>query len=407
MHGHQSVEASLLRARALLRAGRHSDALAELGAIAPPCDDHRRSAEHQFLYGTVLARCGDLERANDALANADLYATSSCDRELIAEAAYYRALAAYLCGDLGQADDIAGEALDEQGGSAHGRLLELLGIIAGVRGDVDRQIMMLVAANDHVVKIDRRDLFLEANVLNNLAIPVAEVNPAGLADVVRERAQAIPWNDELQPTRFHVTHHLAWMDALAGDYLAAFRHFRSALDLAPTAARRAEALVGRSYLSREMGEPINAEQYATDAEELVSRVDWNATDDDERLALINLATLIAPVAPERAARHVERYRAIPHLSRMNAAAHGDPLYRAKEAHAFGLVAKVLRGRTFAVPLLEEAHRLFRSVKSNWRAGLVAMDLWEITGDASMFEFARVHAGRVPQSWLARRIARLA
>ncbi len=336
-----------------------------------------------------------------------MYAVSSCDRELITEAAYYRALTAFMHGDLCGVEDIASEALDDQAGSAHARLVELLGLVAGVRGDVDRQIMMLIAANDHFRQIENRDTYLEANALNNLAIPAAEVNAPGPADTVRRLADATVWNDEMHALRFHVTHHLAWLDALAGNYLSAFRHFRSAVELAPTLARRAEALVSRGYLSREMGEPLNAAECAADAEDLVRQINWNATEDDERLALLNLATLVAPVEPARAARHVERYKAIPKaINPMNVAAHGDPLYRAKEAHAFGLVAREHRGSAFAVPLLQEAHRLFRSVASNWRAALVAMDLYDIADDRSMLEFARAQGARVPQSWLARRIARL-
>ena len=406
LHGHESIDASLLRGRALLRLTRNDEALTHLETTIAPYHDHRRCAELHFLLGTALARNGQIDRACEALANADLYATSSCDREIITEAAYYRALTSFVCGDLAQVEDIASEALDDQSGSAHARLLELLGLVAGVRGDVDRQIMMLVAASDHALRIDERDAFLEANILNNLAIPVAEVSPCGLGHIVRNRAEAIAWNDELRPIRFHVTHHIAWLDALEGNYLSAFRHFRSAIDLAPTVARKAEALVSRSYLSREMGEPINAAECAADAEDLVARTDWNATEDDERLALVNLATLIAAVDPARAARHIDRYKAIPYISRMQVAAHGDPLYRAKEAHAFGLVAKEHRGSAFAVPLLQEAHRLFCSVASNWRAALVAMDLYDVTGDRSMLAFAKTHAARLPQSWLARRIARL-
>ena len=390
-----------------MRLGRSSEAIAELASIAPPLGDHAGSAEHQFLYGTALARCGSFDLAAEALANADLYATSSCDYELISEAAYYRALTAFMCGDLARAEDIAGEALDERSGAAHGRLLELLGLVAGVRGDVERQIMMLLASNDHVVQIDRRDALLEANVLNNLAIPVAEVGAGAAADVVRRRARAISWNEELRPLHFHVTSRLAWLDALGGDYLSAFRHFRLAVELAPTIAWRAEALAGRGYLSREMGEPINAAESAADAEELVTKVDWNSTSEDERLALLSLATLVASIDPVRAEMHIDRYKAIPKkIDPMYSAAHGHPLSRAKEAHAFGLVAKEHRGNSFAVPLLQEAHRLFCSISSNWRAALVAMDLYDLVGDRAMLDFARTQAARVPHSWLARRIARV-
>ena len=394
--------------RALLRTVRVDEAIEELGQCVPRFGDHVASATHQFLLGTALARRGEYDNAHEALANAQSYALSTSDRELITEAAYYRALTAFMRGDLAQTEDIASETLDDQGGSAHARLLELLGLAAGLRGDVDRHIMMCLAANEHLMRLVSRDMWLEANMLNNLAIPIAEVNPPGLGAFVRDRASDIAWNDELRPMRFHVTHHLAWLDALAGNHLSAYRHFRSAIKLGPTTARRAEAVAGLGYLAREMGEAINAAECVAEAEELVAQVDWSASDNDERLALLHLATLVAPSDPGRAAQHVDRYKAIPKLiNRMYVTAHGNPIDRAKEAHAFGLVAKAQFGATFALPLLHEAFGLFRSVSSNWRAAAVALDLYELAGDGAMLHYAQEHAARIPQSWLARRLARLA
>ncbi len=408
LHGHDSASAALLRVRALLRAVRVDEAVVELGQCVPRFGDHAASATHQFLLGTALARRGEYDNAHEALANAQSYAVSTSDRELITEAAYYRALTAFMCGNFTQAEDIASETLDEQGGSAHSRLLELLGLVAGLRGDVERQIMMLLAANEHLMRLSSRDVWLEANMLNNLAIPVAESNPPKIADFVRDRARAIEWNDELRPMRFHVTHHLAWLEALAGNHLAAYRHFRSAIKLGPTTARRAEAVAGLGYLAREMGEAINAAECIAETEELVGQVDWSASDNDERLALLQVATLVAPADPVRAAQHIDRYKAIPKaMSRVYATAHGDPLGRAKEAHAFGLVAKAQFGAAFALPLLHEAFGLFRSVSSNWRAAVVALDLYELAGDRAMLAYAQEHAIRIPQSWLARRLARSA
>jgi len=379
----------------------------ELEENVPPFGDHSASAVHQFLLGTALARRGTFDEAHEALANADAYAMSSGDRELVAEAGYYRALTAFMRGDFVQAEAIAGEALDEQGGSGHARLLDLLGLIAGLHGDVERQIAMHLAASEYAVTIANRDIFFEANILNNLAIPVAETNPPEIAAFVRKRASTIKWHDELRSLQFHVVRHLAWLEALAGNHLAAYRHFRTAIGLGPTPARRTEAFVGLGYLAQEMGETINAAECIAEAEDLARQVDWS-TSDDERLVLLHLAMLVAPSDPARAAQHIERYKALPKvMSRMYVTAHGDPHSRAKEAHAFGLVAKAQHGVTFALPLLHEAFGLYRSASSNWRAAVVALDIYELVGDAAMLQYAQEHAARIPQSWLARRVRRLA
>lgn len=408
LHGHDSAAASLLRGRALLRTGRVDDAVAELGETIPRFGDHGASAVHQYLLGTALARRGEYETAHEALANGQAYASSSGDRELITEAAYYRALTAYMWGDLARAEDIAAETLDEQGGSAHARLLDLLGLMAGLNGDIDRQVAMELAANQHAATIANRDTYFEAVFLNNLAIPIAETNRPDIAAFIRDRAASIDWNDELQPLHFHVVRHLALLDALAGNHLSAYRQYRSAVGLGPTMARRAEALVGLGYLAREMGEAIAAAECITGAEELVAQVNWSGSDDDERLTLLHLATLLAPTDAGRAILHIDRYKALPKaINRMYAAAHGNPLYRAKELHAFGLVANAQHGAAFALPMLDEAHRLFRSVSSEWRAAVVALDVYELNGEAAMLAYARERATRIPHSWLARRVARFA
>jgi len=407
LHGHDSASASLLRVRALLRAVRVDEAIVELGQCVPRFGDHVASATHQFLLGTALARRGEYDNAHEALANAQSYAVSTSDRELITEAAYYRALTAFMSGDLAQTEDIASETLDDQGGSAHARLLELLGLVAGLRGDVERQIMMLLAANEHLMRLSARDVWLEASMINNLAIPVAEANPPKIAAFVRDRASAIEWNDELRPVRFHVTHRMAWLDALAGNHLAAYRNFRAAVRLGPETAHRALAFVGLGYLAREMGEAINAAECIAEAEDLVREFDWSTADEVERLVLLHLATLVAPSDPVRAAQHIDRYKTLPkQINSMYSAAHGNPRYRAEEAHAFGAVANARDGAAFARPLLTEAHWLFHSVSSGWRAAAVALDLYEIDGDPAMLTYAREHAARIPHSWLARRVGRL-
>ena len=147
-----------------MRTGRSKDALGELGATIPPFHDHAASAIHQFLLGTTLGRLGTFDDAREALANADAYATSTAQHDLITEAAYYRALDAFMRGDLVQAEDIASETLDERSGSAHARLLEMRALAAALRGDVDRPIALLLAANEHLARMENRDAFAEGAI---------------------------------------------------------------------------------------------------------------------------------------------------------------------------------------------------------------------------------------------------
>ncbi|MFN2459489.1 MAG: hypothetical protein ABR591_02155 [Candidatus Velthaea sp.] len=357
------------------------------------------------MLAGALARIGDPEAAREALVEADLYATCAGSNFLNAEVGYFKAVTAWTARDFATAERIAFEALDESAGTSHARLLELLALAAGMRGNSSQHIALLQNAIGHLERLETRDVFLEANMLNNLAIPASETNAPGLRDFISTRLHDIPWHEELLSLRFHVTRHLAWLDALTGDHLSAFRRFRAASDMARGPAWKIFALTDRAYLAREMGEALSAAESVADAEELVANVDWKACEADEARGLLMLATLVAPSDPARAAGYVERYTA--RRKKMDPtlmAAHSDPLHRARELHALALVEHADH-RECAERYLREAHRLFIAAGSRWRAAVVALDIYERTGDENSLRFARDHADRIPQSWLARRISR--
>ncbi|GAC1414701.1 MAG: hypothetical protein NVSMB5_02980 [Candidatus Velthaea sp.] len=398
------MDGALLRARAFVRIDRVNDAISELTATVPPYGAHRQSAEHRTILAYALARANDPAAAEAALLEADVYATFVRDPELIAEVARNKALAKWVAGDYSAAAEIAAGALDDAAPVASARLLTLLGLVAFVNGDRNEQLALFREALITFDRAGSNDVYLQAYLLNNLAIPAAELNPPDIREIITQRLNSIAWNDETTRLQFHVTYQLAWLDALAGDHLSSFGRFREASKLAPSAAWKALALYGRAYLAREMNETLTAAECIADAESTIAGVNWANADADESLVLLLLAVLVARTDAGGASSLLQQYTSVKgSVDRTLAAAHHNGLRSGIEAQALGLIADAQGRQVKAVRFLRKSYDHFMSVGSTWRAAVAALDIYDITHDEDMFVFAREQAARVPQSWLARRL----
>jgi len=365
------------------------------------------SAEHRMALASALSRNGEPDEARRALVEADVYATFVREPELITEVQYYRASQAYVAQDYAAAETIAKAALSSNDESpfAASKLLCLLAMIKGLRSDPIGQIETLRLALDSLDRCTNRDIYLEAIILNNIAIPAAEINPPGVREFLTLRYDTIPWNDENSIWQFHILHQLAWLDALNGDHLSAFGRFRSASRIAPSFAWQALALAGRAYLAREMDERLTASECFSDASASIQKVTWSNSISSESVSLLMLASLAAKTDVEASAAFLKTFEsAAVHIDPIRSAAHADPILAGLEAHAYGLVSIAGSERAKALMFLRKAYGLFVSVGSTWRAAVVALDIYDITHEDDMLVFAREQAARVPHSWLARRLS---
>jgi len=403
--GNVSVEAAILRSRALLRHDRTSEAISELNATAPSLGQHRLSAEHRITISLALIKNGRYESAAEAITEADVYATFVKDPELTGEVEYAKAFGAFAKRDYAETNKIAFSALDPRAPIATGRLLGSIALVAGLSGNHLEQISYFQQSIESLQSAPQRDYYLEAHALNNLAIPAAELNPMGVREFIAAKYESIAWDTENATLQSLILQHLAWLDALHGDHLSAFGRFRQASRLSSDNSLRALALIGRAFLAREMDELLTAAECLADAHSFITDIDQTGAAFVETSVLLGLASLTAYTDVARASALLDTYAASKaQLDSSYIAAHANPINQAVEFHAYGLVAVAKNELDDGIARLRDAHKLFISIGSTWRAAIVALDIYDITHEDDMLVFAREQAARVPHSWLARRLS---
>ncbi|HEY8297687.1 MAG TPA: hypothetical protein VIG32_06660 [Candidatus Baltobacteraceae bacterium] len=364
-----------------------------------------------MLLGTILERKNDRDGADEARLDARAYAFSIPSVALHSELRYYEAHAAVLRRDLPTAQKIAQEALSEVPGShdephsrplgvARAYLFELLGFIEGHHGRFHDQIACLSSALYELDTLDRRDVWAEASLLNNLASVVGELYVPHIETTMRSRAESLPWSTETHGWAYNVHRALGWHSALAGDVSNCMRDLREADVFATSNAWRIDALLDRAYLFHELGEANAARDRLDEAHRLSQTVDWASTDGEERLALLWLAENMASHNMAHAAFVVNQYKAIRKPLDPRFAYSNDRRFRGHELDALGAVA-ALTGQTMrGLTMLNEARDLWQTLGFAWRAAKTARTIARITHSESDLAEARHRAAPWPNSWLA-------
>jgi tetratricopeptide (TPR) repeat protein len=343
LRGGTSAPESFLRARAHLRLGEIDRAISELAGFSPSeLDDDALAAEQRFLLAAAFAATGSTDSAIGAHDDADRFAQASGDVTLITESRYYRALTYLMSGNLEQAYAVASVAQSTRPGSVDARVLGLLGHIIGASGDRARQIRMYRAALDRLGQ-SKRDFYVEATLLVDVLAAYLEFDPLNIPASLLARVETFPWNEELVEQQFGAYRALAWHHAFAGSPLAVFRAFGKLKTLGLPPLYRVWLLAECSAFSRDIGEPVTAADMLNEAESLLEQIDWRAASFEERGALLRVAILVAAHAPATATALIKRYRVLGSPSTTWV----DPLLRAFEVYAFGIVAKADAGAGFA------------------------------------------------------------
>ena len=403
LHGNASLEANLLRGRALLRLGKPGKALVSLreGEAQAQIDasSHVRG-QLAMLIAAASFRTGDVAGAQENFSAARAYVWSTTDTDLHAELSRHVALMEWAGGNLQQAEEHARQALRGASPLSKALALELLGAIEANRGHFHTQASCLEEALDFLEELPERDPFAEASILRNLAILSRDLPLLGVAERVEGRAESLAWTSALASTQHEVLKHLGWCAAVRGDHLKAFRLLRASGEIAPTAAWQVTCFLDRSFLAREMRERLFAAAELESAEALAKSIDWEETSGEERCALLLLAELLAPQDAMRGQALIDRYRSI--KRKMSVLVNQrDGRLRAAECHAFGVVAAAAGERGRAAEMLDEAFELWSSIGFVYRATRTALEMAELTGDDRRLGYAREHVGKFPNSWFSR------
>ena len=403
----------MLRARALMRLRRLPEAEAAVRAAGETATNDVERALYYTLLGTILDRQGDSEGANEAWVDARRLSCGVNAAAIKAELNYYVALSAWSSKDLDETESIARESLSEyhENETDSGAYpvavslaftYELLASVEGVRENYTTQIGLLQRGLAVLASAPQRHVWAEASLLNNLASIIPEVRMPHVAKTVRGYASELRWNAEMPGWAYNVYRALGWSEALEGNEIAAFRDLREAETHAPSIARRIEVILDRSFLFASIGEKVSAQERFDEADQLCSRVDWNATEGEDRYALLWGAELAASFDPKRAAAMIRRYKSIRKpLNPLLVASSKLRRWQAYESDAFGVVSGANGDIEDGLYHLQNAMRVWDSLGFEWRAAKTARAIARLTNAETHKVDAVRRASSYAQSWLGR------
>jgi DNA-binding CsgD family transcriptional regulator len=227
-------------------------------------------------------------------------------------------------------------------------------------------------------------------------------------DAEREAEAAldtIRWSSDIHVHRFLCLRALAWYAFLRGDSARAQWLFKDSKDDAPTPAWKVMAHVDRAYVARMNLNEAWAAEELHEAHAIARTVEWRSTRDEERTALVTLALLFAPVDLGQAQRYVSTYIELgaDNLNPTLEASHEPRRTVAAQKYAAGRVHAMLGNTSLAVRSLENAYEVFAAIEFDFRAAVVAQELYELTKDERWLQNASVHAAKFPNSALAQRL----
>jgi len=409
-----------LRARTLLKLHRPADVLDELradeveGIVGA---DERVTAA--MLRGAALARLdpagGSAELVRVAIDAARVRAHPS----IAAEIAYFRAIAHWSAHEFDQAERLAQDAELRGRDVLAVRAMQLRAFIAAARPTPTRYsdaLSLFRAASRRYARCRERDVSLATIIVEQIASLEQTLRSATVAGSQRgARGRALP-GGPFGPAipsaaRFRIRYNDAWLFALDGDDVAAFRAMRDAEEQAATPAWRVRALAGRAAIAMVCGEPAGARMHADAATETAARIDWNGTTDEERLARLELAEVYAHLAEPEAAREalacfdsvvapMDRTHTLRERGR-------DPRFAGWYAYVVGLVRRGSGDVAGAGDAFRAAADAFGGCGYLWREAHALIDLAGTEGvrdgGAHLERAVAIIRDNFPQSFLARRL----
>ncbi len=206
----------------------------------------------------------------------------------------------------------------------------------------------------------------------------------------------IAWTDDVKVDRFQILRVLGWDSFMSGHPGPAQWAFKDARDHSPSRPWSIMAHLDRAFVARISGnEPWALEEIA-EADRLGQTVVWEATNGEERLALLTLAALIAPANASRAQRYASMFSRIGSDTVHPSLAMGfDRRARGFARYAQGRIDAVLGRRDAAVEALREAYELFDGIHYVFQCTMAATALAEVTGENAWRDAAMANAAAYP------------
>ena len=356
-------------------------------------------AQRALLLAIAHTRVNEYAVADEYFEAAQKHADGFDDRELQAEIAYRRGRRYGAEKNLAAAREHL--ALAQQGSSPERKVdaLILESYIYNIEGRHAQQARALHRALDLMEPADAHFSMAAAWVTHTLATLVREMNLPDTIPPIERQLRECAWPPDLNLQRFQALKALGWSHALRGDYFNAFRYLKQSAGFAPSAAWRTIALLDRAYLARCVNEARWSRQELDEADEVAERVDWQATRNEERVGLLLLAEMFAPIDSGKAARYMALYRELGELQAPFLLYSNDERLHAFADYSAGVTQLALGNTAAGIKLLRQSLSGYEHAGYDWRAGRSALRLYEASGAPEYLELAAEKLRNYPTSWL--------
>jgi len=420
LHGLDTFPAMLLRTRVLLRLDRPADALSELNSVDLEDLGSADAAEATGLLAFARMSNCDPSEVESLLLDARVRACSAGSASLEADAEYLTAVYLFTQGRFEDARTAAQRVLEVVPVESawlettprvfsrfelRARAYDFLGHLEGRELRFNEQASYTRLALEELDKVEFFDHYIQANALNNLGMLAAKLDISGAYEYVQDRLNTVRFSSFTRKLEFEIRRSLGCCAALRGDHIGALREFRRSADAAPTVAARIQAIVDRSTLAHEISERTFAAEESDYAMVLCKQVNWNEISGDELFSLLAVAQNLAGRDAVEARRAFEQYVVCKRRHAVTSAAVGQLFFIGWENQVDAEISRAEDRADRAIRASLDAFDIFKRVGYVWRAAAVAIDLFELTGEASYLAFAKSYAVKLPQSHLARRVER--
>jgi len=309
-------EASLLWARAQYRTLRFSEIVAFLGPILGTFVTVDEVCTAKMLHATSVARSkgpGNLDRGLSLLEALAVAAKElGAHRAIQGEIAYMLAFVHWMKRDYSAVLRYALIAERSDADVISVRATSLRGYVALAAERYPEALELFRFAHRAYRACRERDADLVLRIIVQIAALEVTLRSATIAGThaladgggryVDDAAAEVPGVFRMEIAALD-----AWLYAFDGDRKKAYRKVRVAERLAPNDAWRVWALANRAQISAALGDADWAAEYAAEALEISRRIDWNATDDEERVGLLHLTEILAVTDPPQAVQVLRRY----------------------------------------------------------------------------------------------------
>jgi DNA-binding CsgD family transcriptional regulator/tetratricopeptide (TPR) repeat protein len=399
--GPQREQALTLSARSLMALGRHQDIVAMLTVELPTFRGLHARLETEALLARAHAALNDFGSADAIISQFNSEEALAAPPTTRAELRYAEALIAWMKGDLPKAEAALAHS-DDVSTYVRGRRVILESWIASKRERFDDHARLMLEGAQIIQSSETVDIGLLAGAIRAICSIAREIYAPGLLRNATEFYEQLDWPEDLSVDQFMAARMLGWATALQGTdrYLESLRLLHRASALAPTPAWQVWALLDRAAMKRYGGELASSSADLYEALDLVHKVRWAETSDDERIGLLYAAELVASLDIGEASKLLAQFSQIGESFSPRMAVRGDRRLEAGKAYSTGVVQQAVGDSRKAKHFFESAYFVYDEIGYKWRAARTALHLYQVTQDQAWHDAAKQQIRDYPQSWIA-------